>query len=408
MLILPFFVIAAAFALAVIGHAAVSIYFANRLHATAGPRVLLRLGSLASHGSVIVLALGGGAWLAASPTALSAFGRACPLDGLLALAGGLPGPLVGYLAFCCLVAIGPAPWSIWKRRRLRPPEHLVSCTGQTLDLRSEPGVAPRPFSGFALRLPGNECLRVEVNRKELRLPRLDPELHGLRVLHISDLHFTGRIGKPFYERVGEAIDRLGCDLIALTGDVADKNACLDWIPDTLGRWQAPLGVYYVLGNHDLRVDTRALRHALDGAGLTWLGDRWVTRQFQGAPILLAGNERPWFRPAADLQAAPQFSGGRRPFRLALSHSPDQWRWAVEGDVDLLLAGHTHGGQIRLPVVGPVVAPSLYGVQYACGTFFLPPTVMHVSRGLSGKTPLRFNCPPEATELVLLSATDSAA
>ena len=66
----------------------------------------------------------------------------------------------------------------------------------------------------------------------------------------------------------------------------------------------------------------------------------------------------------------------------------------------MLAGHTHGGQIRFPFIGPIVAPSWWGVRHACGTFHAPPTVMHVSRGISAKTPLRMNCPPELGCLVL--------
>jgi predicted MPP superfamily phosphohydrolase len=68
----------------------------------------------------------------------------------------------------------------------------------------------------------------------------------------------------------------------------------------------------------------------------------------------------------------------------------------------MLAGHTHGGQIRFPGIGAILAPSRYGVRYAAGTFHLPPVVMHVSRGISGLQPLRFNCLPELTKLVLLA------
>ena len=68
----------------------------------------------------------------------------------------------------------------------------------------------------------------------------------------------------------------------------------------------------------------------------------------------------------------------------------------------MLAGHTHGGQVRLPWIGAIVAPSRHGVRYASGTFFEPPTVMHVSRGLSAEKPLRWNCAPELTKLTLRS------
>ena len=79
-----------------------------------------------------------------------------------------------------------------------------------------------------------------------------------------------------------------------------------------------------------------------------------------------------------------------------THAP----WAREHDFDLMLAGHVHGGQIQIPPLGPILAPSRFGVHYACGTFHEGPTVMHVSRGLSSKLPLRYFCPPEVTTLVL--------
>ena len=87
-------------------------------------------------------------------------------------------------------------------------------------------------------------------------------------------------------------------------------------------------------------------------------------------------------------------------RILLSHTPDQIEWAQNADVDLMLAGHTHGGQIRLPIVGVSFCPSRFGSRYASGTFYREPTVMHVSRGLAGTRPIRINCPPELTKLVL--------
>ncbi len=67
-----------------------------------------------------------------------------------------------------------------------------------------------------------------------------------------------------------------------------------------------------------------------------------------------------------------------------------------------MAGHTHGGQIRLPLIGAVFSPSRQGVQYASGLFYAPPTIMHVTRGVSGELPIRLNCPPEMAHLVLHS------
>ena len=66
----------------------------------------------------------------------------------------------------------------------------------------------------------------------------------------------------------------------------------------------------------------------------------------------------------------------------------------------MLAGHVHGGQVRLPVIGAVLSPSWHGVKYACGLFHRPPTVLHVTRGLSGEYPVRYLCRPEIAQLVL--------
>jgi len=91
---------------------------------------------------------------------------------------------------------------------------------------------------------------------------------------------------------------------------------------------------------------------------------------------------------------------RRGVRILLSHSPDQIQWARAREFDVMLAGHTHGGQIQLPALGPLIGQSRYGVRYCCGVFYVPPTLLHVSRGLSGVQNLRINCRPELTKLVL--------
>jgi predicted MPP superfamily phosphohydrolase len=86
--------------------------------------------------------------------------------------------------------------------------------------------------------------------------------------------------------------------------------------------------------------------------------------------------------------------------LCLSHTPDNIPWARRADVDVMLSGHVHGGQIRFPVFGSMLVPSRYGRRYDCGSFDLPPTLLHVSRGLSGEHQLRYNCRPEVTLLRL--------
>ena len=123
------------------------------------------------------------------------------------------------------------------------------------------------------RLPLNEALDISVHEKELAIPRLSSRHDGIRIAHLSDLHMSGRIRKEYFEHVVEHVNRLEPDLVAITGDLVERDQCLEWIPETLGRLRAPAGVYYVLGNHDRHVDAVRLHTALNDAGLIHLGGR---------------------------------------------------------------------------------------------------------------------------------------
>lgn len=316
-------------------------------------------------------------------------------------------PLV-YIAICWLVA-GWVLLQLNQRPAVDASDVLIANHTTYANVLAELGETyrgPRWTTAVA-RMPGNQLLHLSVHEKQLFIPRLPADLRGFSVAHLSDLHFTGKVGKAYFEEVVRRTNDMQPDLIAITGDLFDKTACLDWINDTFARLRAPHGVYFVLGNHDLRLNTAESRRRLTEAGLIDLGGRRVELQVNGCSVLLAGNELPWFAPAADMSDCRPREADANELRIALSHSPDQFAWARRWDFDLLLAGHTHGGQCRLPVVGPIVAPSRYGVRYASGTFFESPTVMHVSRGISGTAPLRYNCPPELAKLTLIGSSSSS-
>ena len=181
-----------------------------------------------------------------------------------------------------------------------------------------------------VHLPGNESLELDLTERGLDVPRLPPALEGLSIVHLSDFHFTGKVGKPFFEEIVRMSNALEPEIVALTGDLVDKTRFIDWIPDTLGRLKARYGVYYIFGNHDLRVDWRRLRQVTgrlraDLRGRPLEGDRGPRWQ---SGCSLAGNELPWFKPAADLSTCPPRS--EVPFRLLLAHSPDQLRLGPQG------------------------------------------------------------------------------
>lgn len=258
------------------------------------------------------------------------------------------------------------------------------------------------------RLPGNEASQIAVDQKQLAVVGLPAELAGLKLIHLSDLHMTGRMSRLFYDDLTEKVCQLEPDVIALTGDIVENPECWEWFDGTLGQMRSRYGNYFVLGNHDLFVETEETIERLRKIGWTYVGGESLSCVWNNTRVAISGNELPWRPAPQEVQetlrtgrASPDASAEQALFHLALLHTPDQWRWAVQHGANLALAGHTHGGQICLPGLGPLASPSVYGTRYACGVFQRSNTVLHVSRGLAGMTPVRWNCPPELAVLELV-------
>jgi predicted MPP superfamily phosphohydrolase len=305
-----------------------------------------------------------------------------------------------YAVICWPAAILAIPCWLIPKLRQRSPGALVANNTTLVDVAQRLGF--RPLHGWRTtwvgRLPGNEILQIAVQHKQLALPNLPKELAGLKIAHLSDLHMTGQLGREFYDCVVDLTNAWKPDLVAITGDILEKEHCLPWILPTLGRLRAPEGKFFVLGNHEMRLpDVAPLRQLLGEAGFRDLGSRVERVNIRGTECVIAGIELPWFGHEPPDEATPAA------LRILLSHSPDQLTWAKSRRFDLMLAGHTHGGQIRLPLVGALIAPSWHGSRYAGGTYHEPPTLLHVSRGLAGIHPIRLNCPPELALLTLVPA-----
>jgi uncharacterized protein len=301
-----------------------------------------------------------------------------------------------YLGLCTLGAAmllaGALRWLLRKN-----PAALLSNHSETIDVARALGRKPigRGRYQVFVRLPGNEVFRLQLNEKTFCHPRLPAEWDGLSILHLSDAHFLGTIARPYFEHVFERLSQQPADLVVFTGDLFDNLDLADWLPATFGRLDAPLGRFFILGNHDWYLDDALIRGWMGRLGWTDVAGRVVPVEHRGRTLAIGGSEVPWMGPQPDFSAAPPAT-----FRLLLSHTPDNLPFARENGVDLMLSGHNHGGQIVLPVLGPVYSPSRFGVKYAAGTFDEPPTLLHVSRGLSGRYPLRWKCLPEATKIVL--------
>jgi len=394
----------AALLAAAAGHFAIAVWLFNRLHAVAWPRPVIKflekllLVVAASVLALFVLRSLLGRPLFFGPGALRTVGQ---------------GILTAYVAACWLAALMAIPLWLVPKLRERTPGCLASNDTTVVDVAERLGFRPvhGPQAQFFAGLPGNQLLTIAVQRKSLRMPGLPPELSGLSIAHLSDLHMTGEVGREFYDVAVDETNALNADLVVITGDILEKEKCLPWIASTLGRLKARHGKYFILGNHEMRLhDVAPLRQTLRDAGFTNLGGKTDLLAINGVNVLLAGNELPWFGVAPDVERGARNSergvteGSSPRFRILLSHTPDQLPWARSRAFDLMLAGHNHGGQIRLPFLGALIAPSRYGFRYAGGLYFEPPTLLHVSRGLGGIHPIRLNCPPELALLVLTNDT----
>ena len=254
---------------------------------------------------------------------------------------------------------------------------------------------PESNRSFLLNFTGNQVGQLEVNKKTLFLPQLPSKLEGLTLTHFSDLHITGVIPQVFYDRLCDEILELDSDLMFLTGDVLDVPSKLPWVSRLAKRLTTSKECYFVLGNHDVRHgQDEKLRAALVAENCVDLGSTYRHVDIRGEPILLAGNELPW------VGTAPECRPKSNEFAIGVVHTPDLIGWGRQQDYDLLLAGHAHGGQIRIPGIGPIICPSVHGVRYASGVFQKGRTLMHVSRGISGLQPIRLRCRPELTQLTL--------
>ena len=376
--------------LALLGHFALWLGAFSRMHAMGLRHRVLKLLDMVFFSAL----LGVPALVAFSPNELLLIR---PLDALQGMWLGQ-----GYFWLCFGVAVCTTLTWCW-RAWVGDSAQLLAYDREIVRVVRQLG--HRPCGDASTRLlsliPGNQILQIEVTEKTVLVPRLPKALDGITIAHLSDLHFCRHLTRDFFDLVVARTGALKPDLIAVTGDIIDDRQCVPWISDCLGNLQSRYGTFCIFGNHELRIrNMELLVRAVQDAGLTYVGRRWQEIKVHGHSIVVAGNELPWLKPAPDLSDCPRTSDKGRPFRILLSHSPDQLDWARRGDFDLMMAGHTHGGQIRLPIIGALVGESRYGVKYCGSLYFDRPTLLHVSRGLSGCQNLRINCRPELTKLVL--------
>lgn len=246
---------------------------------------------------------------------------------------------------------------------------------------------------------------LQTTETALVSPALPPAFDGLRIVELADLH--GRVFGRGSRRLLAAVRRAEPDLICIDGDLFDEHTDLAMLPPLLRGLCAIAPVYYVTGNHEWRVPgLRGILAQMRACGVTVLQDDWrVLRRGEDA-LIVAGTDDPCGpaerKTPAELIADIRAEAGEAAFLLLLAHRNDQLsQWSALG-VQAVLAGHCHGGVVRLPFVG-----GLFGTDrrlfpaWDAGLYRQGETALYVSRGL-GYTNVHFRLfnRPEVAVIVL--------
>ncbi len=272
-------------------------------------------------------------------------------------------------------------------------------------------MTPQVLGGLSLAVAlaaayarGWERRWLQVTRKEIALDGLPAAIEGLTIAHLSDIHYGPMTPLGVIRRAVDAANALAPDAIALTGDFIDhRPAEVGPVARELGRLRAPLGVWAVLGGHDLRAGEHLSRRAFQKNGIHLLLNQATALVEGAAPLWIAGvrDNSEYYLDRIDHALAGVPRNART---LLLAHSPDIIEEAAARGVDLVLSGHTHGGQICLPFFGPLVTESRYWRRFARGLNRAGNTWIHTARGIGVvRLRARFLSRPEVALLRLVRA-----
>jgi predicted MPP superfamily phosphohydrolase len=247
---------------------------------------------------------------------------------------------------------------------------------------------------------------LDLQEVNIKLPRLPHPFSGYRIVQISDLHMGGWMNGEGLRKVLDMVIQQQPDLVVVTGDFFngpgwDENSALaaDELVEEFSRMTADFPTLGVLGNRDYWSDANEARKALQRCGILEIGNQVYSIAREGQELHIAGVDDVWYRHDdldAVLSRLPDTGEA-----ILLAHEPDFADISEKsGRFSLQLSGHSHGGQIVLPFIGAPVLPRL-GQKYSAGLYKVGDMWQYTNRGVGlADLPIRINCPPEITVLIL--------
>lgn len=255
------------------------------------------------------------------------------------------------------------------------------------------------FSQFA-REALAEANSISIENIKIKLKRLPKELDGFRLVHLSDIHHSPFTSLEHISRVVEVSNRLKPDMFVLTGDyVSHESEYIAPVAEVLAQLKAEYGIYACLGNHDHWTDVELVTHLFRGEGINLLINEGFRFETRGARFWLAGVDDLMVG-KTDVRAALDGSEENE-FKLLLAHNPQIVRRAARYNVDLMLSGHTHGGQVKLRDEEKRILPRR---RLSSGLHRRQNTQVYITRGIGTVVvPIRYQCPPEISLIELCCA-----
>jgi predicted MPP superfamily phosphohydrolase len=231
---------------------------------------------------------------------------------------------------------------------------------------------------------------VMIRKYQVRVSRW--KAGRLRIVHLTDLHVDDDLPADYHKFCMQQTMNLDPSMIVMTGDFVNIASYASRLSEILSDLRAPLGVYAVLGNHDYWAGRDVVEKALTDAGVTLVGGNCLTIDTHSGGVLqICGTEAPWGRHLHP--RIPSIEDNH--LTIILSHTPDNVFLMNKENADLVFAGHFHGGQWRVPGLGPLVVPSRRGRLLDHGHFCINETNLFISSGLgTAWFPMRLLCEPE--------------
>ena len=245
------------------------------------------------------------------------------------------------------------------------------------------------------RFLANDLYDLDVTRHEIFIDGLPAAADGIRIAFLTDTHVAPFVRRDFYREIVQRVNAFEPDVVLFGGDFVSFRRHIPLAAEVLFEGLNATERFAVLGNHDYWTSAEDVQRELGACGVRFLTNKTVLLR---GVLPLAGIDE-IYRGSPDVEKA---LGGIDPAApcIVISHHPDIIELVESRRIDLLLCGHTHGGQIRLPFFGPIVVPSRHEGEFAAGFHRVRNVLMYVSRGIGAIPPVRVLCQPEVAMFTL--------